>query len=487
MTTPNNFANAEYNRNLCSRYLGNPLIEAIPEMMSEGEFIGAMTRTIEPDTSAPLHQRVAMCEDLHDVIIPTEFYWPVYQIVYSMLLNSYANRNPTVTENIKFSYDRAIQKKKADNEKKRTTGGGTVLISPSGSGKTTMFGRIFQFLPSMINHTCYPYGEFKVKKQQVVIFLEIPSTGSRKTLMKMFFEEIDTQLGTNYLKKFGNLTIADFEPVFRTICSTFYVGLIVIDDIQNLKRAPKGEDEALLTFMSSLSNQIGVGFVKIGTPEAASIINAKFTPLRRSTTAGDYIIDRYSKDDFTWKTLVAGLWQFQWTKNSTASNLIEIKDGDFVIKNQAIYDLIYDLSQGIPYLLTFLLISSQKWAIQTGHEKLDIKALRGGHKASSFIMAAVEAIRNDEDDHFEDLMVSFKSDAEIEKKKIATRLLKIIEKGGMKGKLSSKVKALYQRFSTQYALNTKEKAIAAKFAYLLDQEEMANTQEANLQPVDVRG
>jgi len=83
--------------------------------------------------------------------------------------------------------------------------------------------------------------------------------------------------------------------------------------------------------------------------------------------------------------------------------------------------------------------------------------------------------------------VSFKSDAEIEKKKIATRLLKIIEKGGMKGKLSSKVKALYQRFSTKYALNTKEKAIAAKFAYLLDQEEMANTQEANLQPVDVRG
>ena len=90
------------------------------------------------------------------------------------------------------------------------------------------------------------------------------------------------------------------------------------------------------------------------------------------------------------------------------------------------------------------------------------------------------------DVYFEDLMVSFKSDKEIEKKKIATRLLKVIEKGSLKGKLSSKIKALYQKFATQYALNTKEKAIAAKFAYLLDQEEVDNKPETNLQPVDVR-
>lgn len=462
------FADAQYNTNLIERYVNNPLIASLPPMLNEAQVAEYFLRKPKIYRDGPIHQRISQCEDLFDVVIPTENYWPLYCIVYSMLFNSYANRNPLKTKTVAFSYDLSLHKKTIDKTWERTTGGGSVLLAPSGYGKSTIYKRIFNFLPSYINLKPFQKKELG-GRQLVCIFLEIPSDGSRKGLMKLFFEKVDELAGTNYSTDYGKATIAEFEPIFRIICSTFHVGLLIIDDVQNLRKSRGGDDIALLNFMSSLSNMIGVGIIKIGTPDASSLFETDFTPLRRSTTAGDHIITRYKKNDIGWKALVCALWSFQWTNKTTKGLLASYTAKGIEIIDKPLFDLIYKYSQGVPYLLTFLFISAQKWAIANGHEKLDSKSIEKGHmNASSFIRLAVQEISNDNEEKFNDLIAKYITVAEIEAKSAIENLEKIVISKNFKGKAASEIKKLYLDIIQKHALTDKQKEIADKCLAILE-------------------
>jgi len=280
---------------------------------------------------------------------------------------------------------------------------------------------------------------------------------------------VDELAGTNYEEDFGSSTIADFEPVFRQICSTFHVGLLIIDDIQNLRKSKGGDDLALLNFMSSLSYVIGVGIIKIGTPDASDLFETDFSPLRRSTTAGDYIIERYKETDKSWKTLVCALWGLQWTEKSTTSSLAEYSVKGIKIIDKELFSLIYDYSQGIPYLLTFLFISAQKWAISTGYEKLDRSAIEKGHlNSSSLIRLAVQEIRNDNEGKFNDLIVKHVTVAKIEAQKAIDDLEKIVISKGFKGKSATELKKLYFELIHKHTLTSKQKEIANALLQILE-------------------
>ena len=463
-----NVADAEYNTELIERYVNNPLIASLPPMLDESEVSKYFMRTPNIYREGSIHQRVFQCEDLFDVVIPTENYWPIYQIVYSMLFNSYANRNPLLQKVTKFSYDIALHKKEIDKSWERTTGGGSLLLAPSGYGKSTIYKRIFNFLPSVINLKPFQNKAFG-GKQIVCVFLEIPSDGSRKGLMKLFFEKVDELAGTNYTKDFGKATIADFEPVFRQICSTLHVGLLIIDDVQNLRKSKGGDDLALLNFMSSLSNIIGVGIIKIGTPDASDLFETDFTPLRRSTTAGDHIIERYKQSDVGWKTLVCALWSFQWTAQSTVKSLAKYTSTGIEIIDEELFDLIYKYSQGVPYLLTFLFISAQKWAIATGYEKLDRKSIEKGHiNSSSLIRLAVQEIRGKNEEKFNDLIANHVTIAKIEAQKAIDNLERIVISKGFKGKSANELKKLYYELIHKYTLTDKQKKVADGLRQILE-------------------
>ena len=306
-------------------------------------------------------------------------------------------------------------------------------------------------------------------KQIVCVFLEIPSDGSRKGLMKLFFEKVDELAGTNYTKDFGKATIADFEPVFRQICSTLHVGLLIIDDVQNLRKSKGGDDLALLNFMSSLSNIIGVGIIKIGTPDASDLFETDFTPLRRSTTAGDHIIERYKQSDVGWKTLVCALWSFQWTVQSTVKSLAKYTSTGIEIIDEELFDLIYKYSQGVPYLLTFLFISAQKWAIATGYEKLDRKSIEKGHiNSSSLIRLAVQEIRGKNEEKFNDLIANHVTIAKIEAQKAIDNLERIVISKGFKGKSANELKKLYYELIHKYTLTDKQKKVADGLRQILE-------------------
>lgn len=83
---------AQYNKSLSDTYLGNPLIEALPKMAGESDlnqFVMLPAQNIKNDRLKDKSQRIPLCENLFDTIIPTEFFWSLYQIIYSMLYNSY--------------------------------------------------------------------------------------------------------------------------------------------------------------------------------------------------------------------------------------------------------------------------------------------------------------------------------------------------------------------------------------------------------------
>ena len=453
---------AQYNKSLSDSYLGNPLIEALPQMAGESalnQFVMLPADNVKSDRMMDKSQRIPLCENLFDTIIPTEFFWPLYQVMYSMLYNSYKDRNPLQIESIAFQYDLALHKKDVDEQWARTSGGGCLIVAPSGFGKSTLIERTLSTIPTVIRHD---YDGFKCI-QITHIFIKIPSDAARKGLMKAFFKEVDRCVGTTYLKDHKSASIAEFEILFETICSTYHIGIIVIDDLQNLNLAKSGGEQAVLNLLSALSNSIGVGIIKIGTPDATKMFDCSFTSIRRATTAGDYFIERYKKEDSTWLFMVSALWSFQWTKISTASELVSYDETGIKVKDTELFQLIYDYSQGVPYLLNFLFVSAQKWAISNDYEKLDKKSITEGHlNSSSLIQVAVEAIRNNEEDNFNDMLIVSKNIHKASKIQAIERLESIIRSKNYLGQSATKIIKIIDEITCNYTLSSKEQVFIKK-------------------------
>ena len=98
-----------------------------------------------------------------------------------------------------------------------------------------------------------------------------------------FFRELDDLLGTSYSEQYSSrrATLDRMMIAMSRLCISHNVGVLIIDEIQNLCSAQKGVPEKVLNFFVTLVNTIGVPVIMIGTPKALSI-DRKSTRLNSS-------------------------------------------------------------------------------------------------------------------------------------------------------------------------------------------------------------
>nr|WP_306415002.1 ATP-binding protein [Calothrix sp. FACHB-1219] len=274
-----------------------------------------------------------------------------------------------------------------------TSASGLTLIGPSGMGKSTNFINILNLYPQVILHP--EYSTYQI----VWLKVDCPHAGSLKGLCTDIFLGIDRLLGTNYFKKFGASRNSEDYMLAQVaqIAHTHHLGVLVIDEMQNLVTARRSCSD-MLNFLVKMDNIIGVPVIRIGTNEAFPILQGNFRNARRGTGEGSVIWDRMRNDD-EWYFFMETMWEYQWTKIST----------DF---SDEFNDVFYDESQGIIDIAIKLYKMVQWRAISlSGKEEINVNLIKKSAKDGLFLVKPMlNAIRSGD----KEWMIKYKDIAPID-------------------------------------------------------------------------
>jgi hypothetical protein len=362
---------AEYKPQKISEYSGNPLIEALPEIMSRDEVIRDLA--VYPPYSnkereLEAHYRVHVVQRLFQCFQPLPIHLDLESRISRVIRQGYLARNPFSPAFVGSmnNQTKLIQTQNTDitsNSYFRTTAAGFTLIGFSGMGKTTAINRVLMLMPQVIVHSEYKGMSFSLY-QVTWLKIECPFDSSLRGLCIEFFLKVDSILGTNYYQKYGltKRTIDTLMSIMSSIAKSIGLGVLIIDEIQHLSEAKGGGSSRMLNFLVTLVNTISVPVILIGTTKAMSILQSEFRQARRGSGQGDMIWERMKKDS-NWNLLMEALWDYQWTKNPISFT-------------EEISNAIYDESQGIVDIAVKLYAMAQVRAILSEKEEVDVELIK---------------------------------------------------------------------------------------------------------------
>ena len=372
------FVDAIYREDSNPEYRGNPLIEALPDVLPSEE-VGPIFSQ-EPiyeknETQLPEHlRRHAITRLLYAFSEPFNHHFALEESISRLIRLGYVGRNLAgndLKKHILNGYRRVQQgdPKAFLFDDVRSTALSTCLIGCSGIGKTWALNRILATYPQVVFHPEY-------RRYQVVrLKLDCPKDGSLKALCMEFFVALDKILDTDYLRTRcpNRAPVDELLMLMSQTANEHCLGILVIDEIQHLDRAKSGGAATMLNFFVTLVNTIGVPVILVGTHKATDILQQDFRQARRVCGVGDHVWDRLKKDSADWNDLVEALWPFQWTVKRT--DLTEDLKGH-----------LFDLTQGVVDITVKLFAMAQTRAIALGGEELLGKRLFDQVMEDSFEM-----------------------------------------------------------------------------------------------------
>jgi len=249
---------------------------------------------------------------------------------------------------------------------------GFTLIGISGIGKSRAIASILSLYPQVIQHNEYNGKRF-TWTQLVWIKLECPPDSSISGLCHDFFHQVDRLLGTNYYVNHGlrgRPNVEQMRVAMGGVASDHSIGVIVIDEIQNLRLVRSDRADKMLSFLVQLDNTIGVPMVFVGTPKARAALEGEFRRARRAAGQGDIPWERMQKakgeeeEKYSeWRVFLETLWKYQYVheKSDLTDELSEV---------------MYDESQGITDITIKLYFLSQIRAIERKQERITADIIR---------------------------------------------------------------------------------------------------------------
>lgn len=361
---------AQYRDHKLSEYNNNPMIQALPPIFSPAEFVDCVTRIPKfspEEREFEAHHRFHCIERLSRYFDPQTHSIELHKLICVLLMqgylgrnlvkSGYAQRSRQIYEALKAKDGKSLE----DYVTVPSSASSLTLIGPSGIGKTTNLINILELYPQVIAHP-----EHSVY-QLVWLKVECPHAGSLKGLCIDIFLAIDKLLGTNYFKKFGSRGNSEDYMLAQVaqVIHTHHLGILVIDEMQNLLSARRGRDE-LLNFLVKMDNIIGVPVIRVGTNEAFSLFQGNFRNARRATGKAGVLWDRMPEfemrdgemvDAQDWLLFIEGIWEYQWTKT-------------FVPLTEELRRAFYDECQGIIDIAVKLYKMVQWRAISLGGNEL---------------------------------------------------------------------------------------------------------------------
>lgn len=223
-----------------------------------------------------------------------------------------------------------------------------ILYGPSGVGKTTLLNESLSYYNQVITHS----GPDFMFIQVVYIKVECPPAGSVKTFFDSCLDELEKALDCEIHDRSRYRTADQKEQLFKHLAGRWNLGLLVIDEIQNLFSNKNG---VLMNQFLKLNNELGVPIIYVGTDKIVEYMeNADFFTIRR---LGIQIPVEPYKQDILWDRMLEEMWKNQWMQ-------------EFVPLTKELNDVFYQESKGIISRVVDLFAFAQREAILNGQDTI---------------------------------------------------------------------------------------------------------------------
>jgi hypothetical protein len=456
-------SNPKYLTSNVDEYSGNPLIEALPPAFDDRILINILSNITSPPDDISLMsdtEKMELVGRIQSIIVPTSNYTAMYKSIRQMLLNGYAQRNPLTPKVTEWCYDLITTKIGFENISP-STGNSMTFCGMSGMGKSTLSDRVLKScFPQVILHPEHPT---IVNPQIVWLKFDMPSDASRSGLCMTFFSAIDELLApidsikvdSPFAEQYRSSKIERMQEGISTICITYNIGIIVIDEFQNLNVAKSGGEIIILQFFDYISNKVKVPIVKIGTPASIKLFSKELRTARRSANSGFCELGPLNDTSQDWEFISKILWQYQLVSHPQAYS-------------EEIGKALYKFSGGIIACLGQLIKLANIEAIKAGNESITVKLLRGVyHKHFGLMKDALEALRTGDKKQYEDLMLlsDFKQQ-KVEEQIEKIRLLNKSEK--FTGQAAKALHKLIEETEDKHILSDVDKLYIQKLKAKLD-------------------
>jgi hypothetical protein len=354
------------------KFRDNPCILTLPRVYTRKRALVNMQRLPQYDFSPrkkPSHLRLELVMDLLHFFQPLPVHLKLQGMISRMIRDGYLARNP-----INPAYRGALKERLEYFKNERPlygefepTASGFSIAGMSGVGKSTGMKSVLNLHPQVILHNRYKERKFTAI-QIVWLRLECPKDGSTTALCAEFFKVVDDLLGTNYAKDYGakGRNTHELMLFMAIVAAEQHLGVLVIDEIQDLSAAKSGGAAQLLSFFVKLINTIGVPVVLIGTYKAIPFMRSEFRFARRGSGQGDLVWDRNTFDG-DWQVFVESLWELQYVKKESPLT-IELSEA------------LYEVSYGIADVAIRVYMAAQVRAIETGLERITEDLLRSAYR-----------------------------------------------------------------------------------------------------------
>ena len=339
-------------------FRGNPYIEAMPPNVTDVNQLFSQLQSLPPwseeDLKQPASARIHMLLTMEYFFQPLPRHFSLAQDLDGMIRGGYLSRNPmkgtSVVPGLAYSAPKTLRS--------------AALIGCAGVGKTYSVTHLLsRMYGPPVNHRLYQ-GETMQKTQMVWLKVECPSEATPRGLCLLFFRAVDETLGTRYEARYGGSrsTTSDYIPGMKAICNDHALGLLVIDEIQNLGIKAGRRDE-MFSFLVQIINEFKVPILMVGTFAALGVLTDAFRAARRATGLSNPLWERMLEDSEEWHMFMDTLWRYQYVQNS-----VPLTDE---LRHQFYYE-----TQGVTDLTVRLFGLVQKHAINEEVERITIENIR---------------------------------------------------------------------------------------------------------------
>jgi ABC-type dipeptide/oligopeptide/nickel transport system ATPase component len=430
--------NPVYNQYKLSEYAGNPLIEALrppPETTLEAtERLLLKPLFKHSDIDLSKAERKGCIDRLSSFMFPMQKQVKIFQSVYDQTFSGLTSRNP-------FSFIRHVDQygsrkmlpphhpiRNGDFYRPAKL---SLIVGLSGVGKTALCHAIMRAMgENIIRHKFYN-GQVFTDTQITYLHTDVPKNCSATNLCGQFIAEVDSVLQSNfYSENYHGKYIprGDYLKQFKRIIGELHVGVLFVDEFQNLSIGKSGGREDLIAFLVNIRDKLGMPTIFVGTNKVAQLLTSEMALVRRLLEGGIHHIDPFkSPNDKSWGMFCEATWNFQWVKHPSAFS-------------SDICHTLFEYSAGIPALMLDLFQKSQKAAIDSGGECVDLRALRNTyHEEMRDIHILVDGVKQQDTrilDSYEDIFFEIKSKSKADQKSenAVQGIVKAIEKSKQKAK-----------------------------------------------------
>ncbi len=385
---------ATYEASPLDEFRGNPLVEALPpyQLVSEmGVEFGAFPRKPGTDLALSRGQRSLAIGRLRHWLQPLPRHEDVIDLIGNVVRNGYAGRNPLEAEVMrrKVRFYREVSAKDGMlklGASTSSTAPSMALFGTSGVGKTTVVEfALNQLLPQVLYHP-----EHKLA-QIVWLKLDCPAAGSLKQLLAAMVERMEELVGADHRASTKYETTDPLVLLVARMAIKYNVGIIVVDEIQNLLLGRTNDRDTMLNFLVSMANVARIPIFTMGTPLASDLMRRQLRQSRRTGDMGAIAWDRMPLDK-EWTFFLEGMFAYQWVK--TPARL-----------TPAIAKRLHDESAGIPAIVVRLFQLVQLQALADETETVTAKAIsKVAQERFSLLRPMLDALRAGKDvSQYEDL------------------------------------------------------------------------------------